>query len=239
MRFLFFLFFLAAAGIVLYYILSLPIWKIEVITVDGANLLSADEIRDLSGIPLSENLFMTSFARARSNLKKISAIAEFHLYRIPPGTVLIRIRERKPIAVIVFQNRSVVIDDEGYILNRNPNLSFNVPNLTELPVVSGVQSEEAISTEKIDPAYSKVVRDIISELSSLFGSRRIHLDIGAFKNISLLLDDILRVKIGRGENIQRKMEVFKALLPVINNRWSQIEYVDVRFPDNPVIFPKQ
>jgi len=132
-----------------------------------------------------------------------------------------------------------VIDDEGYILNRNPNLSFNVPNLTDLPVVSGVQSEEAISAEKIDPAYSQVVKDIISELASLFGARRIHLDIGAFQNISLLLDDILRVKIGRGENIRRKMEVFKALLPVINNQWAQVEYVDVRFPDNPVILPKR
>ncbi len=235
MRFFLVLFFLVVAAIAVYYIMALPIWRIEVISVDGANMLSGDEIRDLSGIPLSENLFLTSFAHARGNLKKIPAIAEFHIYRIPPGTVLIRVRERKPIAVIVFKGRSAIVDSDGFILNRNPNLSFNVPNLADLPVVSGIESEEALSAERIDPAFAALVKDILAELSSQFGSRRIHLDIGGFQNISLLLDDILRVRIGRGEDIARKMEVFRALLPVISGKWPQVEYVDVRFPDNPVI----
>jgi len=95
LRLFLFVLFLLAAAIAGYYFLSLPIWRIQDISVIGTRMLSAEEIKDLSGIPLSDNLFLTSFSRARDNLKKIAAIKNFHIYRIPPGTVLIKIEERK------------------------------------------------------------------------------------------------------------------------------------------------
>jgi len=226
-RLFLFLFFLILAGIVGYYILSLPIWKIQEVVVSGANMLSAQEIRDLSGVPLSENLFLTSFSRVRTNLKKIAAIKNFHIYRIPPATVLIRITERKPIAVVILNDKSAIVDEEGVVLNRNPNLTLDVPNMTDLPVVYGVKN--------LAPKVSRLLADIVLELSSLLGSRRIQLELGSFEKISFLLDDMLRVKVGRDEDVKRKMKVFEALLPTMAGRWSQIEYVDVRFPDNPVI----
>jgi cell division protein FtsQ len=232
--FLFILFFMVA-GVAGYYFLSLPLWKIEEVSVDGAHLLSADEIRDLSGIPLSDNLFFADLRRARATLKKISAIKDFHIYRIPPATILIKIKERTPLAVIVLKDRSAIIDDEGYILNRNANLTFNVNNLSDLPVVSGLGSDEVWQDERITPPAAEVLTNIISELSKIFGSRRTHLDLGGFHNISFLLDDLLSVKLGRPEEIDRKMAIFKNFLPVIEGKWDQVEYVDVRFPENPVI----
>lgn len=224
LRLIIFLILLILIGIGGYYVLSLPIWKIQEVVVSGANMLSAEEIRDLSGVPISDNLFFTSFARVRGNLSRISAIKQFHIYRIPPATVYIKIIERKPIAIVMLKDKSAVVDDEGCILNRNTNLTLNVPNMTELPVISGVGTAE----------FSQV-SELVVELSKLLGSRRIQLETGGAEKINLLLDDILRVKIGRDENIKRKMEVFKALLKAIEGRWTQVEYVDVRFPDNPVV----
>jgi cell division protein FtsQ len=238
-RLFLFLFLLLPLSVGGYYALSLPIWKIQEVVVNGANMLSAEEIKDLSGVPISENLFLTGFARVRNNLGKITAIKEFHIYRIPPATVLIRIKERKPIAVVILKDKSAIVDKEGFILNRNPNLTLNVPNMTELPVVSGVVTSESPGEEKIDSPVSRLIAEIIVELSNLLGSRHIQLEIGGFEKINLLLDDLLRVKIGRDENIKRKMEVFKSLLPVIEGKWTQVEYVDVRYPDNPVVKYRQ
>ena len=222
-----FLFLILLLLLSLYYVLSLPIWKIQAVTVSGAKMLSAEEIKDLSGIPLSENLFLTSFARSRDNLRKISAIKEFHLYRIPPATVLISLTERKPIAVVLLKGKSAVVDADGYILNRNANLTLNVPNLAELPVVSGV--------DEINPQVARLLTEIIVELTHALGRRNIKLELGGLRKIGFLLDDILNVKVGRDENIKRKMEVFEGLLPVIEGRWPEVEYVDVRYPDNPVV----
>ncbi len=218
-----------------YYFLSLPIWRITDVAVGGTQMLSPDEIRDLSGVPIAENLFLTSFARTRENLKKITAIKSFHLYRIPPGTVIIKIEERKPIAVLLFENKSAIIDDAGYILNRNPNLTLNVANMTDLPVISGIGASEYEGEERIAPRASALIVDIIAELSSLLGSRRLQLTPGGFEKISFSLDDILLVKLGRNEDVRRKMDIFKALLSQVNGKWSAVEYIDVRYPDNPVV----
>lgn len=219
----------------IYYFLSLPIWKIQEVTVNGARMLSSDDIRDLSGIPVGENLFLTSFARPRDNLKKISAIAEFHLYRIPPATVLISVRERKPAAVIILKGKSAVVDADGYILNRNPNLALNIPEMEDLPVISGISSDEVSGGERINPRISELISEVIIELTNLLGSRQIQLETGGFEKITFRLNDLLQVKIGRDEDIREKMTVFKRLLPVIANKWQQVEYVDVRYPDNPVV----
>lgn len=226
---------LVLIGVGGYYFLSLPIWKITDVAVGGTQMLVPEEIKDMSGVPLSANLFLTSFARTRENLRKITAIKAFSLYRIPPGTVLIKITERKPIAVLVFVNKSAVIDEDGYVLNRNPSLTLNVPNMTELPVISGLVTGEYNGEESIDPQASKLIAEVITELSSLLGSRHLQLTTGGFERISFSLDDILLVKIGRNEDVRRKMEIFKALLPEIEGRWDSVAYVDVRYPDNPVI----
>jgi cell division protein FtsQ len=236
-RFRLFLFFvlslLLAVGT--YYFLSLPIWRIQDVVVNGAKMLSAEEIKDLSGVPIAENLFLTSFARVRNNLSKITAIKESHIYRLPPATVLIRIKERKPIAVVLFPDRSAIVDEDGYIINRNPGLSLNIPRMTELPVVSGLGSGEAAALERIDPQASHLIASIINDLANLLGSRHLQLETGGFQKIGFLLDDLLRVKLGRDEEIKQKMVVFKALLKVIEGKWETVEYVDVRYPDNPVI----
>lgn len=234
-RLILFLLLLIPIGLGVYYVLSLPIWNIQEVVVNGAKMLSAEEIKSLSSVPISENLFLSSFARVRSNLGKITAIKKFNIYRIPPATVLIRVEERKPIAVVILEDKSAIVDGEGFILNRNPNLTLNVPNMTELPVVLGIASPEGESAERINLQASQLISNIIPELTGFLGSRHIQIDIGGFEKISFLLDDLLRVKIGRDEEIKKKMDVFKALLPVIEDKWSQVEHVDVRYPDNPVI----
>ncbi|MFH1347359.1 MAG: FtsQ-type POTRA domain-containing protein [Candidatus Margulisiibacteriota bacterium] len=234
-RFLIFIFIFALIIIGGVYIASLPIWQIEEIVVNGAKMLSPDEVRTLAGIPLSENLFFTSFSRAKANLGKITAIEKFGFYRIPPATVLISITEREPVAAIVFPEKSIIIDKEGYIINRNPNISLNIPDQAELPVISGINEKRILQADRIDAMVSQIVTGIIFKLSPYLESGRMQLELGGLENVSFLLDDLLRVKVGDAEEIKRKMEVFEALMPVIAGKWSKVEYVDVRFPDNPVI----
>jgi cell division protein FtsQ len=217
------------------YIISLPIFDIKDVVVNGAKMLSADEVKALAGIPLSENLFFTKFSRAEVNLSKISAIKDVRFYRIPPATVLISIRERVPIAAVLFPNKSAIIDKEGYILNRNPNIALDIPNMAELPVITGISEKEALENDKVDSRVSHLISHVILKLSRFLGSERMKLELGGLKNVSLILDDLLRVKIGDTEKMKRKMEVLVALLPAIAGKWPQVEYVDVRYPDNPVI----
>jgi cell division protein FtsQ len=226
--------FILIAGIG-YALLSLPIWDIQNVEVQGTKILSADEIKSLAGIPLTGNLFFSNLKQAHINLKKISAIKEFHIRRIPPGSIIIYITERKPISIIIYKNTSSIIDQDGFVLNKNPNLSLNISNLADLPVISGISSMEMDQGGMINPKVAMLISNIITDLASTLGSKRIQLDIGNFEKIKFMLDDILLVFLGTDENISQKMAVFKKLLPIVENKWAQVEYIDIRFPQNPVI----
>ena len=219
----------------IYCVLSLPIWEIKQVVVNGAKMLSADEIRAMAGVPLSDNLFFSDLRHARDNLKKINAIKSFRFYRLPPSTILISLKERRPMATIVLEQKSVLIDDEGVILNRSENLSLNVPNLVELPVISGVDKKAVIGSERLDQEMVEVVSNIILKLAEFGQSSRIQIELGKMKDVSFLVDDLLRVKLGDTSRIKLKMEIFESLLPVVAGRWVNVDYVDIRYPDNPVI----
>lgn len=227
---------LSFAGAILlgFYILSLPIWQIKEVVVNGTQMLSPDQVKALAAIPLSENLFYANFSRARDNLGKIHAIKEVKFYRIPPATVLISVKERKPIAMAVFPSKSVIIDEEGFILNPNPNIKLYIPDLAKLPVISGM-SAEALRSVRVDEKVAEVVAHIVAKLSPFLEADRMRVELGGMKNASLILDDLLRVKVGDTDKIRTKMEILIALLPEVNGKWPQVEYIDLRYPDNPVI----
>lgn len=217
------------------YVATLPIWDIQEVVVNGARMLSPNEIRALAAVPVSENLFFTSFNRSKSNLSKITAIKSFRFYRMPPATVLINIREREPLATIIFPHRAMVIDEEGYIIDRNKNISLNIPNRADLPVVSGISEKRIIKKDHLDPRVSRIITEIITILTPYLEGKRLQLQMGGLANVSILLDDMLMVRLGKAEDVSRKMEVFEALLPVVAGKWEEVAYIDVRWPDNPVI----
>jgi len=173
---IFLLVFLVLCGIA--YLLSLPIWQIREVVVNGVSMLSEKDVRTMAGVPISENLFYASLKRARSNLKKITAIKEVRFYRIPPATILINITERKPVAAIVFTGKSAVIDADGYIINRNGNVELNIPNMVDLPVITGLREKDVMKAEKVGENITRVVEDILIKLSPFLESKRLQLDMG-------------------------------------------------------------
>lgn len=213
------------------YILNLPIWQIKEVVVNGSKMLPADYVKGVSGIPLSENLFFADLSRAKKNLKKISAIKSFRLHRLPPQTVLISIEERQPLATLVLKDRSVVIDSDGVIINHNPDIYVDVSNLAELPVVTGIACNE----DRLDAVSASLITRVLTTLRAYMKAGQIQLDMGGLKEIGFLLDDLLKVRLGSSQDIEKKMQVFEALLLQVSGRWAKVDYIDVRYPDYPVI----
>ncbi|MFH1429025.1 MAG: hypothetical protein ABIH39_04700 [Candidatus Margulisiibacteriota bacterium] len=51
----------------------------------------------------------------------------------------------------------------------------------------------------------------------------------------VLLWKDLNIRLGRSKTYDQEVMILKTLFPIIQNRYNQIEYVDVRFPENVVI----
>lgn len=222
------------AGIIAY-LLSLPIFEIKEVVVNGAKMLDPDQVRTLAAIPLGENLFYVDLGRSRANLQKINAVKTIKFFRLPPSTILINVTERQPVASLIFPNRSVFIDEDGYILNQNDNLKLDMINLAELAVVTGLSERAVMETSQVDKEMAGLVLQLITRLKQFLPGSHLQIDLASFDNISFQLDDLLLVRLGSTDQLARKMEVFEGLLPQVAGKWPEVTYIDVRLPDCPVI----
>jgi len=145
------------------------------------------------------------------------------------------VEERRPIAILVVNGRFTIVDRDGFVLNNDPRLNLHLLNSVELPVITGLGSGEIVAGKRIAPKLSFLINDTVVELASLLGSRRINLEVGSYRRISILLDDVLRINLGQDTQVKTKISVVKRLLPLIGGRWNEVEYIDVRFPETPVI----
>jgi len=213
--------------------LFLPFWQISEVIVEGYQILSPSKIIEMANIPKGENIIFINLSHARKKLKEVIQIKEFSIFRRLPGIIVIKIKERKPLAVAVIEGQSAVIDEEGIILSstESPTAEALIQALdaTGLPVITGLK-KTSVKNNRLDPEITCAI-----ELFKFLPSSKLQLEMGKIEDISLLVDDVLKVRLGEPKEIGEKMRVFRTLLPVIQGRWNEVEYVDVRFLNNPVV----
>ena len=110
-----------------------------------------------------------------------------------------------------------------------------LPDISELPVVTGLKPSVVKDDVYLNPEYAQVIRQTFESLFNILDSRRLKLEMQSINNINLLIEDVLRVKLGRPDQLEKKISNFEALLPVIGKDFNQVEYVDLRYIHNPAV----
>ncbi len=76
-----------------------PLFGLETVRVVGASRLSRDEVVRLSGLLPGDNVLLLSAGAVEARLESNPWIADASVRRSLPATVILRIRERRPVAV--------------------------------------------------------------------------------------------------------------------------------------------
>jgi cell division protein FtsQ len=226
-------FFLAA---VFTTIISLPIWQITEVKTEGLRLLNPSEIIRLAGVPLSENIFLTRFDDSRRRLLNVPLVKKVDFARALPGTVVIKVVERRETAVAVMGGQSVLMDEEGVILN--PAITGEVhvqfPDISNLPVVNGIRPEW-IEQGRLSGETGGSAIELLKEFKHFISPTKLQVEVGDPEDINLLVDDTLRVRIGDSAQLNRKVSVFEAIFRENLERKNDLLYIDVRYPDYPTV----
>ena len=218
-------------------IITLPVFKIQKVEVTGARLLSPESIIKLAGIPIGENIFMTRFNPALNRIRSISAVFEVKISRRLPDTVLITVKERKEAAVTVIDDQSVLVDEEGVILNpQKPEaIPIELPDISNLPVIVGVKKEWIQDGARLKGDVGESAARLLSEFKNYVSPHRLEIDLTDSENIILIFDDTLRVKFGDAFKIDLKFREFEAIYKKLKDKKDSIEYIDVRYPGFPAV----
>lgn len=229
--------FIIAAASFVTLILSIPLWRISKVEVTGAHLVDELLIKEKAALPLSENIFFVSFTKPTQSLSTIKQIKKFKFKKRFPQTIVIEIEERLPFAVAVISNEAHVIDEDGIILKAPGNFEYDfvtILNISNLPVVVGLKSSQ-LEAYKLEKGVAESIRVAISRSAEFLELADLQLDLSDLKNISILIEDILKVKIGTPQALKQKMDVLEIVLKDVRGRWNQVNYIDVRYPHRPTV----
>jgi cell division protein FtsQ len=118
--------------------------KLEKVSVEGNHYLTEEEIVNAVALPLGENMFKLDLTEASERVKKMDWVDRVFIERRLPRSILISVREKKPVALL--DNENIYgVDQEGRILSASPSLLRE-----DLPLISGVSfPTEAVGTTRM------------------------------------------------------------------------------------------
>lgn len=133
------------------------------ITLEGAKYVSKARLLQTFANDYGRSAFRTPMAERRRRLLAIDWVEEASISRLWPNRLLVRVKERKPVAFVTMPNQQyLLIDAAGVFLSPPAKIRFSLPVLTG---VTEEQSEEQRSARV--GAMSTLVSELGSEASKL------------------------------------------------------------------------
>ena len=108
----------------------------EAFTISGLKYTSRAKVQRVFAGDFGRSIFSVPLEERRRRLLAIDWVEDASVMRIWPDRLVIRIRERKPVAFVFFRSGVLLIDGEGVLLDPPAQAQFT------FPVLSGVREEE-------------------------------------------------------------------------------------------------
>ncbi len=103
-------------GVVGYYVVfSSQFFRVTTLNVEGLNRLAAIDVARRAKVPRAVNIFRVNRAAIAERVSRHPWVAEAVVRRRLPWTLVVRVRERRPLAVLK-STPAVLLDREGMIL---------------------------------------------------------------------------------------------------------------------------
>lgn len=222
---------LAAVGLLVWAAFWSPLLSVRDVKLTGARHTTAEEVAAAAGLGSDDNLLLVSAGDVVAAARKLPWVADAEVERRLPGTVKVKVVERKP-ALVVSLGTSAhwTIDAHGHVLatgQAEPGL----------PVVGGVEVGEIKPGARLD---APVMTEVLATWRSL--PKKLAADVQAIfatslERISFTLTDGTQVRYGAAERLDAKNEVLLALRKQLAEEGRLTSYIDVRVPTSPAVGP--
>ncbi|MBW3601232.1 MAG: FtsQ-type POTRA domain-containing protein [Actinobacteria bacterium] len=219
-----------------------PLFDVTAVRVLGVSGAKARKVRAAADLTTGQSLLSVDLETVAGRIERLGWVAEVSLERLPPATLRINVRERRPAVVLLARGAPWLVDEQGVVLarGRDPGLA-----IVEAPQAS---PEPPLGRGVGDPAVANALavrRRLPAALAA--DVRRYHApDVPGLR---LLHDSGVWVRFGSAERVALKARVLDAMLAQIRSHarsngidprdgLTAVAEVDVRAPDNPVIVPR-
>jgi cell division protein FtsQ len=206
-----------------------PLLNVRDIKIVGASYTPDEEIAEASGLlSRDRNLLLLPTDEVASAVARLPWVADVEVDRMLPGTVRIRVTERKPAMVLSLGAARWTIDARGRVLATDEAAEG-------LPVLAGVEvgDIEPGLRLKTDEAraglltFRSLPRSLRADVVAIFAPTT--------ERISLSLASGTTVRYGAAEQLADKNAVLAQLLQRLAEEGATPAYIDVRVPTSPAV----
>lgn len=207
-------------------------FKVNEVRVESASRVVEEEIAALSDVRLGHNIFELDLPRIGRKIEENPWIKTAEVRRLFPRTVVIKVEERSPKAVINL-DYLYYVDGDGEIfkvLEANDSLDF--------PVITGLERKDLL--EKPEQAQSRL-REMVGLVGELTGRRifglgdvsEIHLDQTG-EIVLYTCAGGVPVRMGDG-NYGAKLDRLERIYAELKPRLRALKYIDLNVMDRIVV----
>ena len=114
----------------------------DALAIAGLRYASQSKVRHVFDADFGHGILAVPLAERRRRLLAIDWVEDASVSRVWPDRLVVRIRERNPVAFVYLGNSVVLIDAEGVLLEPPPQASFT------FPVLSGIREDFTEDTRR-------------------------------------------------------------------------------------------
>jgi cell division protein FtsQ len=195
----------------------------EALAITGLRYASRSKVRHVFDTDFGRGILTVPLAERRRRLLAIDWVEDASVSRVWPDRLVVRIRERNPVAFVYLGNNVVLVDAEGVLLEQPPQAWFT------FPVLSGIREDSTEETRRervqallrLEEDMGYLARDVSEVDASDPENMRVVVQVD-HQAVSLLLGDA---------NYGRRYQNFLGHFQEIEQRSPRARTFDLRLED--------
>lgn len=208
-----------------------PVLRVREVVVVGSKHVDSADVARAAGLDSSDNLLLVSPGGVEDQVAQLPWVKRARVDRKLPGTVRVRIVERRPVMILSLHNERWTLDGYGNVLTEGVSDAqlpvLAAASITEPEAGARLEAEEIQAALTAWRSLSKQVRSLVAAVLAPTPER-----------ITLSLETGTQVRFGAAESLAAKNEVLEVLLAELDAEGRSVTYIDVRVPSSPALSPE-
>jgi len=197
--------------------------RADSLTIEGLKYTNRTKVRRIFSGDFEHSIFSVPLDERRRRLLAIDWVEDASVSRVWPDRLVVRIRERTPVAYVYFRSGVLLIDAHGALLDPPPASHF------AFPVLNGVREEE---TE--DERRERVRALLLFEQEMGYLAKDVsEVDVSDLENLRVVTQvDQRAVQLVMGDaNFASRYQNFMSHYPEIHKHSPEVKTFDLRLED--------
>ena len=201
-----------------------PYFAVGAVIVEGNKYVSTEEVYRIADIPEQINIFRLNSDTIQRRLISDLRLTDVAVSRKLPASIVIRLKERQPLAYIAYSYGFVQVDRQAIVLAAFKNLKQ-----ANVPLITGVRLGNVYIGDQVETEQIKNILQYLEAMDEQTLNQISEVNIQSPQQLTAYTIDSIVVRIGSSQRLADKAKLTQEILQDIRAKKMQVEYVDINY----------